>query len=331
MSAGLSKVYAQTGEESPVPVLLDEYGMVGECDFGGRLDTFLAELSQKPDHQGYIINYKSAAELLDERDSFAREKAMTNHIAFRNFDSSRITIVRGGYRSEYSTELWLIPPGAEPPPPSRTVPEPRIQDESTFLFAKTALLDMDAEQLQGFVIASIREQEAAEHAEALREMEAEQGLDDKSEASILGDEDLAAESKISELGGDRPEADSDGTKGNNETDYIDERSEEDKEAERFEWADVGLGRFLTTRKKASGVMIFYADDERYDISKIRSFIEKGRDRLAEQAQVSGTKLSIVFGGYREYPEVEFWFVPTKGKAPAASPEERPVEAAEPEN
>ena len=41
------------------PILVDEFGLLPECDFRGRLDLFLAELSQKAEHRGYIINYMS--------------------------------------------------------------------------------------------------------------------------------------------------------------------------------------------------------------------------------------------------------------------------------
>ncbi|MBK9152733.1 MAG: hypothetical protein IPM25_00615 [Chloracidobacterium sp.] len=98
---------------NPQPVLIDEFGKLPNDDIRGRLDLFFAELSNNPNNQGYIINYG------DDRDVAARERLITNHIAFRNFDRSRITLVRGGTHEsgEVYTKFYRIPPGAENPAP----------------------------------------------------------------------------------------------------------------------------------------------------------------------------------------------------------------------
>ncbi|MGD9588050.1 MAG: hypothetical protein AB7Q37_06825 [Pyrinomonadaceae bacterium] len=98
---------------NPQPVLIDEFGKLPNDDIRGRLDLFFAELSNNPNNQGYIINYG------DDRDVAARERLINNHIAFRNFDRSRITLVRGGTHEsgEVYTKFYRIPPGAENPAP----------------------------------------------------------------------------------------------------------------------------------------------------------------------------------------------------------------------
>ena len=94
------------------PVLIDEFGALPNDDIRGRLDQFFAELSNNPTNQGYIINYGT------DREIAARERLITNHIAFRNFDRSRITLVRGGDTGDGPrTKLYRIPPGAENPAP----------------------------------------------------------------------------------------------------------------------------------------------------------------------------------------------------------------------
>ena len=95
------------------PVLVDEFGKLPNDDIRGRLDAFFAELSNNPNNQGYIINYGTDKEIT------ARERLITNHIAFRNFDRSRITLVRGGTSAdgEPRTKLYRIPPGASNPAP----------------------------------------------------------------------------------------------------------------------------------------------------------------------------------------------------------------------
>ncbi|HJS50890.1 MAG TPA: hypothetical protein VJ781_03235 [Pyrinomonadaceae bacterium] len=93
-------------------ILIDEFGNLPADDIRGRLDNFFQELSNNPNNQGYIINYGTPAQIA------ARERLITNHINFRNFDRSRITLVRGGDTGEGpKTRLYRIPPGAANPTP----------------------------------------------------------------------------------------------------------------------------------------------------------------------------------------------------------------------
>ena len=293
-------------------VLSDEFTRVGDCEFGGRMDTFLAELSNKPEHQGYIINYKAADELPGDRDSFARDRMIANHLAFRNFDRSRITLIRGGYREEMSTELWIAPPGVQPPAPSRTVAEPVTPDKATFLFAKRYLYsDFEEDLLEEYVLQSVKDQEEADRVA----LEAEWKAEDEQNAEAEPTPEAEAEA---ESGTDTPEADEDPP-------FVDERTAEEKEDEKFSWANVAIARLIAERKTGTGVIIFYADDQRYDVAKLLTFIEQGRMRLAEHGPIKASLLRIEFGGYRHEPQVEFWFVPANGKPPQATPAERFVE------
>jgi hypothetical protein len=43
--------------------------------------------------------------------------------AFYKYDTSRITIVKGGFREYNTVDSWIVPPGAEPPKPTPTVDE----------------------------------------------------------------------------------------------------------------------------------------------------------------------------------------------------------------
>ncbi|HEV8592413.1 MAG TPA: hypothetical protein VGQ55_09950 [Pyrinomonadaceae bacterium] len=106
---------SETGslEAKPIPVLVDEFGKQPDDVIRGRLDTFFTELQNNPDNQGYIINYGTDAQIAK------REKLIRNHIAFRKFDASRITLVRGGASTdgEAHTKLYRVPPGADNPNP----------------------------------------------------------------------------------------------------------------------------------------------------------------------------------------------------------------------
>lgn len=97
---------------NPIAVLIDEFGKMPNDDVRGKLDLFFTELANNPNNQGYIINYGT------DKDVAAREKLILNHINFRKFDRSRITLVRGGDNGGViNTKLYRIPPGADNPAP----------------------------------------------------------------------------------------------------------------------------------------------------------------------------------------------------------------------
>ena len=309
---------ASAQEEGHEPILVDEFGRVGDCDFTSRLDNFLADLSLHPGQQGYIINYKSVSELPGAKDTYARETLIRNHIEFRKFDSSRVTFIRGGYKDDSRTQLYRAPIGIAPPEPSDTVPEPRVDDDKTLLYDKNTVglysgigdyYDGVGTDLDEFVLESVKKREAEERAAQEAELEAEQpGADEDSQSS---EEEM--ENADEEPSEEEP------------------LSKEQLEAERFKWAESTLPSFISTRKKASAVWIFYADDQRYDIAKLKAFIEQGRDRMAEKAGMKARLFKVEFGGYRDFVEVEFWFVPAKGKPPVPKPDERKPDEPEPDD
>ncbi len=106
---------SETGGIADLPKaqLIDEFGKMPNDDIRGRLDAFFADLSNNPQSQGYVILYGS------EKEMSTREKLISNHINFRNFDRSRITIVRGGVHETGTvyTKLYRVPPGADNPTP----------------------------------------------------------------------------------------------------------------------------------------------------------------------------------------------------------------------
>lgn len=118
VAAGGPKCPSQASETAgiaPLPKaqLIDEFGKMPNDDIRGRLDAFFADLSNNPNSQGYIILYGA------DKDMNTREKLVVNHINFRNFDRSRITIVRGGTHESGGvyTKLYRVPPGADNPTP----------------------------------------------------------------------------------------------------------------------------------------------------------------------------------------------------------------------
>ncbi len=103
---------APIDEDEVISTQVDELGRLVADVIRQRLDQYFVTLQNNPDARGYIINYGPA------RDVTARERLIRNHIAFRRFDASRITIVNGGNTGEgIKSTLWVVPAGAENPTP----------------------------------------------------------------------------------------------------------------------------------------------------------------------------------------------------------------------
>lgn len=116
------KVFSAAAEIKGKLHLIDSFGQVSNGDIKARLDSFLVDLQNNPITKGYIIVYGDRTDKLN-RDVERRITLINNHFRFRNFDVSRITIVRGGFREELSSELWLSFGDGEKPIPTPTVDE----------------------------------------------------------------------------------------------------------------------------------------------------------------------------------------------------------------
>lgn len=70
--------------------ILDEFGKLTNNEVIARVDALFVRLGNDPNLQGYIINYGT------DKEVSARERQIQKAIAFRKYDLSRVTIVRGG-------------------------------------------------------------------------------------------------------------------------------------------------------------------------------------------------------------------------------------------
>ena len=105
-------------------------------------------------------------------------------------------------------------------------------------------------------------------------------------------------------------------------DYVDDRTPQEIDEQRFSWTDDRFAERVAGTTKGHGVILFYADDQYYDLAKLRAFIEQGRDRLAKAAKLKPSQIEVTFGGYRMGVEVEYFIIPKNGKPPTPTPEER---------
>ncbi len=79
-----------------------------------------------------------------------------------------------------------------------------------------------------------------------------------------------------------------------------------------------LGRDKTWR----AVLIFYADEDEYDIQKSRQEIEGLLQPYVKTSSLDLNRVKITFGGYRANPEIESWVVNKNGIEPEPMPDEK---------
>lgn len=110
---------------SAMPVKFDEFGDVGCEDEWARLDNFAVRLQTYPEMQGYLIFY--GGRRYDKRpgtrdQARARSRRLKDYLVNRRgMDARRLSVINGGYREEWTAELWLNPRDAAPPVATPTV------------------------------------------------------------------------------------------------------------------------------------------------------------------------------------------------------------------
>jgi hypothetical protein len=84
------------------------------------LDDFVIALQNDPDAQGFIIAYGGQTSGPDDAQK-AADNATDYTMNVRKMDGARTLSGVGGYREEPTIELWIAPPGADPPMATPTV------------------------------------------------------------------------------------------------------------------------------------------------------------------------------------------------------------------
>ncbi|HYJ45579.1 MAG TPA: hypothetical protein VEV81_03125 [Pyrinomonadaceae bacterium] len=92
----------------------DFYPPLKRDDEKARLDNFAIQLMNDPSAKGYIIVY--GAPRTNSAEKQKRIKFAVDYlVATRGIDSSRLVPLEGGTRDQVTTELWIVPLGADPP------------------------------------------------------------------------------------------------------------------------------------------------------------------------------------------------------------------------
>ena len=101
----------------PLPFRCDEFAATVPDDAKARFDTCVIQAQNTPDAQIYVIIYPGTDRVSTGRNSYDRLSKFTLDYMVKNrgFDPRRIQIVRGSNRARSSYEIWIVPPGANPP------------------------------------------------------------------------------------------------------------------------------------------------------------------------------------------------------------------------
>jgi hypothetical protein len=103
---------AAISQEFPKAILVEEHGSIPCDDSSARLDAFYLDLYNHPGSTGFI-SIANAAE--KRRDSIFRKDSIELYARMRQFDVSRIKIVRTLNDGEMRITFWRVPPGATDP------------------------------------------------------------------------------------------------------------------------------------------------------------------------------------------------------------------------
>ncbi|HCA59021.1 MAG TPA: hypothetical protein DEP46_13695 [Blastocatellia bacterium] len=283
-SVGSVRAQVNDSAEKPQARLVDEFSSAGSCELGARIDAFLIEIQNNSGSKGYVFSYNGINVLPAYYESPHYERAIMNHIVPRRFDKSRITFVRGGFLDSPLTQFWLVPEGATPPETKRSSLEaPSIPQDRAFKFDQKYIGDFDGGDDGRFVLDSVLERERIEFGEDL-------------------DEDGEASETIDELVEEIPEIAED------QLDHY--------------WLSSAFGGFLSLRPEWNGVVIFYADDQRYDIAKLTNRIYSAVNRYEQDGDRIAGRVRVVYGGYRDSLEADFFAVPPGAGDPKPTPAER---------
>lgn len=103
----------------PVATLFDEYGRIGGCDQGARLDNLVISVQNDPTLDAYVLAYGPEGEIWGSGRS--QLNLIKDYLVnSRGLPEGRVKMIYGGRNldlKEPKIELWLAPHGAAPPEP----------------------------------------------------------------------------------------------------------------------------------------------------------------------------------------------------------------------
>lgn len=115
------KVGFSTIEVGKKPYLVVEAERYNSSELSAMIDGFMMQIYDDPTLKGYIIIY--AGRNGGTKEMVRAIVSVRRMFAFRRYDLSRVTILRGGFREYNTVDMWVVPEGAELPTATPTVNE----------------------------------------------------------------------------------------------------------------------------------------------------------------------------------------------------------------
>ena len=118
---------------------VDEFGITNCDDWMARSENLSSKMREDESSLGYIIYYGGRVNIqpygsphtrrLPRRgEAFARAAAIkSRYVNSLGIDGNRIMLLNGGYRENWTVELWLVPKGGRPPLPTPSLKESVIR------------------------------------------------------------------------------------------------------------------------------------------------------------------------------------------------------------
>lgn len=294
----VSVATAQNIDQPPESFKIDEFGKVADCEFGARVDALFIALGNNKEWNGLVIIYSGSlgAPALTDGSLFGFMKSRFDRaIAMRKYDAGRVKIIDGGFREVNGpwSEIFLVPPGASEPIPTETVPKPSV-DFSNSLLIGTGFVSIEA--------ALIKKPEPLVEIAEPDESETDPSDSETDESDLVQSDEFPE---------DQPTDD----------ELDDEEYFEEVELKPGEFGWVRLwADLLIKNADAHGTVIFYADNSEYDIGLAKSLIEEWIRTSSKERGVDPKRIDVVYGGYREFVDVDLWFIPKGGKPAVPKPE-----------
>jgi hypothetical protein len=94
--------------------MVDYYPPININNEKARLDNFAIQLQNEPNAKGYIVIYGGAKARPGEKQK-RMKRAYDYLVNTRGLSADRLITMEGGMRDQTTTELWIVPLGADPP------------------------------------------------------------------------------------------------------------------------------------------------------------------------------------------------------------------------
>jgi hypothetical protein len=239
-------------QENRNPVLISAFGRPCSEELMARYDGFMGAVHNEPSSIGYIIFYGDKSV---EGKNLNYIRYMTEfYPQMRQFDKTKILLLRGENQTEMKVQFWVVPAGAVPPKPDKSFIEEK--------FTSTALFDKSWADFNNYYFNSHR-----------------------------GKLDIYADGFL-DLGCD------------------------------FSPNVAAFAKTLISKTELTGYLIVYTEFGK-SAKRGNQIVNFALRDLIRNYKVPRNRIKAIYGGNREGPEIEFWFLPKGDVPPKPVPDKKP--------